>query len=227
MTASAFESRRSRFERIYNAHSWGGVSKSGPGSDPQNTKDYVKFIEDWLATHPDIRSIVELGCGDWSTTKQIRFEPHHEYLGLDIVDSVIDQNVRNYGSANIRFLRCDFVEEPPPAGDVLIAKDVLQHLSNESILRFLQTNLSRYRFAIFTNDVAKVEYVRLPFGLVYVRKLDRCNRNIEDGESRPVLLGEPPFNLEVVASAEYENIMREKPRRIVYTKQIVVWARAL
>jgi hypothetical protein len=225
MLMDAARSRQQAFELLYANHSWGGVSKSGPGSDPIHTSEYVRFLQHWLTNHPDVRTIVEVGCGDWSTTRRIQFRPDHEYLGLDIVDDLVDENRRRYETERIRFLRRDFVDKPPPGADVLIAKDVLQHLSNASITTFLQRSLNRYKFAIFTNDVAKTEYIRLPFGLKYPRTMDQINRNIQDGESRPLRIGAPPFNLDIAEQALYRVNLQCEPRQIVYTKQIVVWER--
>jgi hypothetical protein len=214
--------RRSAFERIYQTHFWEGSSRSGPGSDPHNTAKYVHFIKNWLASHPDVRTIVEVGCGDWSTSSKIGFGTNHHYVGIDIVKSNIDNNVIKYGTEQIEFIHSDFIEEPPPLGDYLIAKDVFQHLSNDSIVSFIRSSLRRYRYAILTNYVLKVEYLPIIFGIVYPRRLDFSNRKIKDGESRPVEVGAAPFNLELSESFLYKNVIRISPTKIVYTKQIAV-----
>jgi hypothetical protein len=214
--------RRFAFEQIYQAHHWGGSSRSGPGSDPHNTGKYVQFIKNWLASHPDVRTIVEVGCGDWSTSSQIGFSTNHHYVGIDIVKSNIENDAIRYGTKQIQFIHSDFIEEPPPVGDVLIAKDVLQHLSNMSILKFIRSSLGRYRHAILTNDVRKVEYVPIMFGIAYPRRLELPNREIKDGGSRPVQVDAAPFNLKISESLFYKNVIRTSPRKVVYTKQIAV-----
>jgi len=214
--------RRFAFEQIYQAHHWGGSSRSGPGSDPHNTGRYINFIKEWLASRPDVRTIVEVGCGDWSTSSQIGFSANHHYVGIDIVKSNVENNTTKYGTKQIQFIYSDFVEEPPPAGDVVIAKDVLQHLSNVSVLKFIRSSLGRYRYAILTNDVLKVEYVPIVFGIAYPRRLELPNREINDGGSRPVQISAAPFNIKVSESLFYKNVIRTSPRKVVYTKQIAV-----
>ena len=56
--------RKEAFEEIYSKHTWGGVSKSGPGSDPLATREYVNFVNNFLKENTNIESIVEIGCGD-------------------------------------------------------------------------------------------------------------------------------------------------------------------
>jgi hypothetical protein len=214
--------RRSAFEQIYQAHSSGGSSRSGPGFDPRNTNRYVHFIQAWLASHPDVRTLVEVGCGDWSTSSQIGSDRNHRYIGIDIVKSNIDSKTIRCGTKQIEFIHSDFIEEPPPLGDVLIAKDVLQHLSIDSILAFMRASLGRYRYATLTNDVLNVENVPIIFGISYPRRLDFSNRDRRDGESRPVELAAGPFNLKLSESLLYKNVIALSPKTIVYTKQIAV-----
>ena len=147
--------RRERFEKIFLSHEWGGDSRSGPGSDPKNTRRYVRFLNDWLARHPQVRSIIEVGCGDWATSSQVDFGDRH-YLGIDIVEALVVSLRDRYGSGHTRFERLDFVEQDVPPGDLLIAKDVLQHLSNGAVSSFLSRNLPRFKYAIFANDVKKI-----------------------------------------------------------------------
>jgi hypothetical protein len=50
-----------------------------------------------------------------------------------------------------------FLSQVPPGGDLLLIKDVLQHLSNHSVQEFLEKVLPRYRYALITNDIARYE----------------------------------------------------------------------
>ena len=216
------DSRVTAFESIYRNHTWGGISRSGPGSDPVFTGPYVEFVNRWLISHPDVRTIVELGCGDWSTTRKIDLGETRSYLGIDIVNSVIEENGRRFGSERIRFLRSDFVEQLPPPSDLLLVKDVLQHLSNASVLRFLRSALNLCRFAILTNDFSRTAYRPIFFGLKIPRRLDKPNQDIGDGGSRSIRLREPPFNVNASEYAFYNVVLHESPVRVVFVKEILV-----
>jgi SAM-dependent methyltransferase len=215
--------RREVFERIYATHLWAGTSRSGPGSDPEHTIQYVRFVSDWLASHSDARRVVELGCGDWATSQLITFMPSHTYLGLDIVPAAIDSNRRRFGRPNVRFECCDFLSQRPRSGDVLLIKDVLQHLSNQNVKDFLERILPRFRYAIITNDAARYEEKRF-CGIVVSRKpLAQANVDVVDGGSRPLRLEDVPFNLEIAARFSYAVVLRKGDPRVVYVKNLLVW----
>ena len=215
--------RRETFEGIYSGHSWGGGSRSGPGSDPEHTVSYVRFVGRWLECHPECRRIVELGCGDWVTTRLIPLGPQHSYLGLDIVPEIIASNRENFQSPNVRFECSDFLSNTPPGGDLLLIKDVLQHLSNRSVHEFLQKILPQFRYAIITNDIRKYKEQRLLGILVFRRDLQQPNMDAPDGGSRPLKLDESPFCLTAIQRLRYPVVLRKEPPRVVYEKDILVW----
>ena len=215
--------RKEAFEKIYQTRRWGGTSRSGPGSDPQHTVRYIRFVNNWLEEHADCQSIVELGCGDWATTRLINLSPRRSYLGLDIVPEVIAENRKKYQSASVRFECIDFLSHVPPAGDLLLIKDVLQHLSNAGVQTFLDSVLPRFRYAIITNDVHRYEEWRR-FGILTTRReLQAPNIDICDGGSRPLRLDAAPFRLQAAEKATYSVLLREKSRRVVFVKDILVW----
>lgn len=66
-----------------------------------------------------------------------------------------------------------------PNADLIICKDVLQHLPNEYIFKFLKI-LPKYKYALITNDGFKHP---------------SFNRDINPGEWRSIDLRKSPFNL--------------------------------
>lgn len=146
--------RRTTFERIYAERLWGaddaGKGTSGPGSTLDATKLYRAFLQDFLATY-HIRSVVDAGCGTWEFSQAIDWSGI-DYTGLDIVASVIEADQRRFGAPNIHFAVADIVRDDLPPADLLIVKDVLQHLSNADIHRFL-AQLPRYRHVLLVNGV--------------------------------------------------------------------------
>jgi SAM-dependent methyltransferase len=177
---------KAQFEAIYEGNRWG--QGSGEGSYAIHTRGYVAFLQKFLAEHP-IKTVLDFGCGDWQFSQSIDWRGVH-YLGLDIVDSVIEANQRRFGTANVEFrVRADDAI-PLPDADLLISKDVLQHWSNAKIHAFLP-QLSRYRYALITNCVN-------PRG-------PTTNRDIEDGDFRYLDLRSPPFNLEAEVAYSFTN----------------------
>lgn len=171
------------FDRIYRDRIWGtnerGVGRSGFGSTLEFTKFYRVFLQDFLAAH-DIRTVVDAGCGDWEFSREIDWSGI-DYLGCDIVESVIAENTRRHGAPNIHFVACDITATDLPRADLLIVKDVLQHLSNQDIERFLE-QLEKYEHVLIINDVDPDTF-------------SASNQDIRTGEYRPLDLTRPPFDL--------------------------------
>ena len=73
------------FEHIYRNDLWHGGS--GPGSFPEVNRPYVRFLQSFLLQN-QIRSVVDLGCGDWQFSRGIDWGSTR-YLGLDVVPHVL------------------------------------------------------------------------------------------------------------------------------------------
>jgi SAM-dependent methyltransferase len=176
--------RRDVFDWIYSKGFWGkdkvGQGTSGPGSTMESTKLYRVFLQDFLAAH-GIRSVVDAGCGDWQFSQSMDWSGI-DYLGVDIVASVIEQNRRRHAKPNIRFSVADIVRDELPPADLLIVKDVLQHLSDADISRFLK-QLPRYRHVLIVNDVDSLTLSAKP-------------QDIKTGGFRPIDLTRPPHSLQ-------------------------------
>ena len=115
------------FEGLYSA---GGVG-SGPGSSPANTIEYRAFVSRFIEAN-GIRRVIDLGCGDWQVSRFLDWSGV-EYVGLDVVPEIVERNRSRYGQANLRFEICDS-PEALPEGDLLLSKELLQHLPNSTIV---------------------------------------------------------------------------------------------
>ena len=80
------------FEEMYQKKIWGGGS--GVGSLPEATVRYRAVLQK-LLTDYQVRSVVDIGCGDWQTGSLVDWTGI-EYTGIDIVPEVIeaDRNPR-------------------------------------------------------------------------------------------------------------------------------------
>ena len=143
------------FNRIYTEGIWGrdvtGKGTSGSGSTLDTTREYRAYVEDFIKKN-NVRSVVDAGCGDWGFSSAIDWG-EARYLGVDIASDVIDAVRRKHEKANIKFQVGDITEELP-AADLLISKDVLQHLSNALVHKFIRNNLKKgkYKWVLLTND---------------------------------------------------------------------------
>ena len=145
------------FTYIYESKHWGdnGVAgyngSSGSGSDVNyNIKTYVPMLRD-LLEKLDIRSVNDLGCGDFRCGKYIYDDFDISYFGYDAYKKVIDYNNNVYKNQiydfsqnqliyqKYRFIHSDFCnqKEEIRKADLCILKDVIQHWSLQNIYTFL------------------------------------------------------------------------------------------
>ncbi|MGX5851087.1 glycosyltransferase [Mesorhizobium sp. PL10] len=146
-SSDSTEELKRHFSLIYEKHGWG--RGSGVGSAPDKTVEYRDFLQRFM-TRNDIRTVVDLGCGDWQFSRYVDWSGV-SYVGIDVVSSVIERNQREFSSGKIAFETFKSLEKLPPA-DLLICKDVLQHLPNKTVMQYLAAFRNKYKFALITND---------------------------------------------------------------------------
>lgn len=222
------ECRKNIFTKICNNHSWGGMSKSGPGSDVKNIMVYCDIVDRFLDKfyYDGAKIVGEIGCGDWSTTAKLNLSKYDSYIGIDIVPSMVFENMRKYGDSKHRFLCIDAVVEDIPKVDVLIIKDVLQHLSINSIFAILNKILVSTKYAIITNDIKKEKRNIMFKTFECWRPIhDRgvLNENIKDGGTRPLDLKKEPFCLKPNFSERYYAYLNEATFLERYTKEVLIF----
>jgi hypothetical protein len=165
---------RTAFQSVYQNQAWG--KGSGPGSSPTNTIEYRAFVERFLRAN-SIRNVTDLGCGDWQFSHLINWE-QTAYLGLDVVPELVTQNRAKFAAPTIQFEEFTSIENLP-GGDLLISKEVLQHLPNQTITEYLAAIRRKYRLALITN---------------FEGLAAKTNIDIKPGGFRALRLQDPPFN---------------------------------
>jgi SAM-dependent methyltransferase len=169
-------SPRNPFEQVYAQGGWSGVG-SGPGSQFDYTRNYIVFLEEFLR-YNGIRSVVDFGCGDWTFSQYVNWGDA-AYLGIDCVASVIEKNKLQHARGNVQFKLVEYGELSFPPCDLLISKDVLQHLPFAAIHQLLAAiRANGTPFALLTNDFADVNVT-----------------DIQPNGYRPLNLSMPPFDL--------------------------------
>lgn len=147
-------SRQDAFDQIYARRGWGeGPSRSGGGSSPEVARPYVDFVCRIILEH-EVRSVVDIGHGDWVMWPEHAFS-ETTYLGLDVATDLSVQVSRIHGTDRRTFRHADAVTEDLPAADLLVCKDVLQHLPDHDVAAVLR-KLRRYRLSIVSHDVHAV-----------------------------------------------------------------------
>lgn len=165
-----------RFTQLYREAKWGlnekGEGFSGAGSTVREAAPYMKFLQDFIKKNK-IKTILDVGCGDWTFSQHMDWNGA-KYTGIDIVRSVIEKNKAKFSSSKVKFLHSDGMEIDLPKADLLICKDVLQHLPNHEIFKFLK-QIGKFKHCLITNDVeadTKSSDNSEKWDLTYGRKLD-------------------------------------------------------
>ncbi|MFN8981506.1 MAG: glycosyltransferase [Alphaproteobacteria bacterium] len=171
--SAALPALTQRFSHIYDKNVWG--EGSGIGSRPAHNTEYMQFIQEFMLRN-NIRTVVDLGCGDWQFSRFINWGGV-AYAGFDVVPSVIERNSKEFSADNIRFSVFRSLNDLPKA-DLLLCKDVLQHLPNDLIRQYLAFFRTRFKAMLITNDDYPEEAI---------------NRDIRIGGWRCLRLEREPF----------------------------------
>jgi len=145
---------REAFRRHYEEESSGWGRQSGGGSSPYYTIEYRAFLDKFTRMNA-ISSIVDIGCGDWQFSRFLNLDGI-DYRGFDVVPSVVQKNVETYGSRTVQFSLMPQDIAEVPGGDLLLMKDVLQHLPNSDILAFREKVFPKFKYCLLTNSFAKL-----------------------------------------------------------------------
>jgi hypothetical protein len=125
---------RKRFETIYQQNLWGDLnSGSGTGSNLESTENLRTNLPIIFKKY-NIQSILDVPCGDFHWMKFVMDDNNHiKYKGGDIVESVINSNIKNYTSDQVEFSVIDLTRDHLPSSDLIIVRDCLFHLSFSDI----------------------------------------------------------------------------------------------
>ena len=145
------------FTEVYETNKWGDndnpnyEGSSGLGSAIwYNKKTYIPFIHKFLKKYK-IKSVVDLGCGDFRIGLLLYGKAKIDYTGYDAYKGVIDYNNDKFKEhKHFHFIHSDFTSvkdrENINNADLCIIKDVLQHLPNDIIIKFMDYIVKSHKF---------------------------------------------------------------------------------
>lgn len=133
------------FSFIYQDNEWGGKEGyySGDGShDPTIIGPYVQAVREVLARFSTKPVVVDVGSGDFNVGRHF-IDLAARYYACDIVADLQAYNRQKYAFDNVKFVCTNAVDDELPDGDIIIIRQVLQHLSNAQIQKIID---KCYRF---------------------------------------------------------------------------------
>lgn len=173
---------------IYERKLWGGSKHdfySGAGSHSKRlVKPYIKAISDFLKTFDQPLTVCDLGCGDFNVGRHL-VPFAKKYIGVDVVEPLVERNKRKFTQKNLEFLCLNMVEDELPKADCVLIRQVFQHLSNDAITKVIK-KFGQYNYIIVTEHLPKNDFIA---------NLDKpTEANIRLSKSSGVVLTEAPFN---------------------------------
>jgi O-antigen/teichoic acid export membrane protein len=167
------------FENIHSKNWWGSAeSVSGYGSQLSRTVTLRRELVKWLGVN-QIGSMLDAPCGDYNWMREVVDRSHIQYIGGDIVASIIEHNTSTYSDGKrVAFSRFDVLEDALPNVDFWLCRDLLFHFPNSAIEKVLaRAAESNIRF----------------FGASHFKDTQK-HGDISFGGYRPVNLCKSPFN---------------------------------
>ncbi len=175
-----FKSPEEIFTSYYSKNHWkggGDTTTCGSGSTEENTAN-IRTQLPILASKYNIESILDAPCGDFAWFQLISRNENFRYIGGDIVQSMIENNRRQYENSYTKFAHLNITNDRLPDADIWLCRDCLFHLSNKDIFRALHNFInSNINYLLVTNH-------------------SDCEQNtdIPTGHYRSVNLTREPFN---------------------------------
>jgi hypothetical protein len=155
----------------------GKESQSGTGSGLVQTAA-LRVQLPLLLRELGASTLIDAPCGDFHWMREVDLSGFR-YIGVDIVKPVVERLQLEFGNELRAFMARDLSKDPLPAGDLILCRDCLVHLSFKhglAAIRNMKKSGSRYLLTTTFPD-------------------HRENHDIITGAWRQLNLQLPPFNL--------------------------------
>ena len=95
-------------------------------------------------------------CGDFNWMKTVQLPPNCQYLGGDIVNSVIIENIAKYENEKRKFISLNICHNDIPKIDIIFCRDCLVHLClTDSIAALKNFRKSQSTYLLITTFTEK------------------------------------------------------------------------
>lgn len=204
------------FGSIYKKKLWGNSGMQNPFYSGRGSHDkhivfpYIAAVKTFFSSIGIRPSVLDIGCGDFNVGSKLS-EYCSNYIACDVVPELIAYNAKKYKKLNVEFKILDLTSQEVPKVDVLLIRQVFQHLSNNDILLALQKISGKCRYLILTEHVPAGDFVS---------NYDKqTGEGIRATSGSGVVLTDPPFNLQPAAQKTLCTIPLDKTliQTIAYT----------
>jgi hypothetical protein len=140
------------FDTIFEKSFWQSEeSVSGRGSELKQTVE-VRNIVQTVASKYNVRSLLDVPCGDLNWMRKVEFEHEVEYIGGDIVRGLIKFDRERFGNTSRKFIVMDMVSQQPyKPFDLIVTRDAFVHLPDRQVKKIIDNfNKSGSKYLLTT-----------------------------------------------------------------------------
>lgn len=153
---------KERFSQIYFKNLFGSEeSRSGEGSNIVQTAEIRRELPK-LLRELEIKTLMDAPCGDFNWMKELSLDVD-QYVGVDIVDSLIERNRQQFGNATTSFVCLNLATDQLAQSDLIFCRDCLVHLTFEDIRKvianFKKSNSKYLLTTTFTDRQDNIDLV--------------------------------------------------------------------
>jgi len=199
-------------DQVYKMKLWGGDTSefySGDGSHQSEIiNPYIDVISNFLSSFKEKLVICDLGCGDFNVGKHF-VALSEKYIAIDIVEDLIEYNKEKFKATNLEFKCLDIAKDNLPNADIVLLRQVLQHLSNAEV-QSVVNKLDTYKYVILTEH--------LPIDDFEANKDIISGQGIRIKKQSGLNLLEAPFYLKVKDEKQLHSYVLENNKGIIVTK---------
>jgi hypothetical protein len=167
---------------VFETRRWAtGESVSGPGSDHgSGSVAHTARLLHRFIPELGVRTLADIPCGDFHWMGQTLIQhPGVEYVGYDIVEPLIARNGRMHPGRS--FVVLDIVTEVPPRADLILCKDLVNHLYERDVRSALRNMVASGSTWLLITSNTGYENLELEM--------------LAPGASRELDLAAPPYDL--------------------------------
>jgi hypothetical protein len=126
-------------KKRFHINKWKGGGEetvSGKGSTLAFTAPLRPALEA-LFKRLNVKTLLDAPCGDFNWMSHVNLDGI-DYVGLDIIEDVIEQNRARHGGKGREFRTADITTDPLPRADLMLCRDCTFHLPLSFVWQILE-----------------------------------------------------------------------------------------
>jgi len=128
------------------------ISQLMPGSTKKMSQTYIDFVNNIILTQ-NIKTIIDIGCGDGLMLSHLDIPETTNLTGIDISSRAIEIIKNSFKDRkNFSFINIDAKEYTEYSADLVLIKDVFQHLPFIDIEKIIRAVEKKAKYIIIVND---------------------------------------------------------------------------